>query len=274
MAAGRITSQLLRKRHHIQSCAPILVPSFAFNAYQGNVESALMKSVRVLAVMGAGVISFATVASADEAEHGTACPTYPWPHKGILDSYDHDHASIRRGQQVYQQSCASCHSFSLFSYRNLVGVVYAEEERKGVTADIEVVDGPNEEGEAFACPGKLCDPFRRSHHIERAAKTCNSDLSFIKMARHNGQNYIFSLLAGIRHPTAGVMKEKGKDVVTFLSWATEPEMFKNRMAISFNVQMGFKWIFVLSLLLFQAACYRRLNGSVLKSRKTALNGVG
>lgn len=73
--------------------APILVPSFAFNAYQGNVESALMKSVRVLAVMGAGVISFATVASADEAEHGTACPTYPWPHKGILDSYDHDHAS-------------------------------------------------------------------------------------------------------------------------------------------------------------------------------------
>lgn len=60
-------------------------------------------------------------------------------------------------------------------------MVYAEEERKGVTADIEVVDGPNEEGEAFACPGKLCDPFRRSHHIERAAKTCNSDLSFIKM---------------------------------------------------------------------------------------------
>ncbi|RRT67557.1 hypothetical protein B296_00008326 [Ensete ventricosum] len=62
----------------------------------GNVESAGMKSLRALAVMGVGVygvISFATVASADEAEHGIACPSYPWPHKGILDSYDHDHAS-------------------------------------------------------------------------------------------------------------------------------------------------------------------------------------
>ncbi|KAJ8505157.1 hypothetical protein OPV22_006043 [Ensete ventricosum] len=194
MAAGRIISQLLRKRHHFQSCAPILVPSFAFNgyAYQGNVESAGMKSLRALAVMGIGVygvISFATVASADEAEHGIACPSYPWPHKGILDSYDHDHASIRRGQQVYQQSCASCHSFSLFSYRNLVGVAYAEAEIKAVTAYIEVVDGPNDEGEAF----------------ERAARTYNSDSSFIKRARHNGQSYIFSLLAGFRHPTAGVM---------------------------------------------------------------------
>ncbi|CAD5171122.1 unnamed protein product [Musa acuminata subsp. malaccensis] len=62
------------------------------------------------------------------------------------------------------------------------------------------------------------------------------------------------------------LKEKGKDVVTFLSWATEPEMEERRL-------MGFKWIFVLSLLLLQVACYRRLNGSVLKSRKMALNCV-
>ncbi|RWW04609.1 hypothetical protein GW17_00032156 [Ensete ventricosum] len=67
-----------------------------YEVKHGNVESAGMKSLRALAVMGVGVygvISFATVASADEAEHGIACPSYPWPHKGILDSYDHDHAS-------------------------------------------------------------------------------------------------------------------------------------------------------------------------------------
>lgn len=54
--------------------------------------SASMKSLRALAVIGAGVsgvLSFATIASADEAEHGLACPSYPWPHKGILSSYDH-----------------------------------------------------------------------------------------------------------------------------------------------------------------------------------------
>ncbi|CAL9177079.1 unnamed protein product [Musa hybrid cultivar] len=58
-------------------------------------------------------------------------------------------------------------------------------------------------------------------------------------------------------------RRRGKDVVTL---ATEPETEERRL-------MGFKWIFVLSLLLLQAACYRRLNGSVLKSRKMALNGV-
>ncbi|CAL9101914.1 unnamed protein product, partial [Musa acuminata var. zebrina] len=182
---------------------------------------------------------------------------------------------IRRGQQVYQQSCASCHSFSLFSYRNLVGVVYAEEERKGVTADIEVVDGPNDEGEAFVRPGKLCDPFRRSHQIERAAMTYNSDLSFIKMYCKLDLfiTIIFSLLAGSRHPTAGVIEEAGKIHLFFLICRTMScsslylSRFKNRMTISF------KWIFVLSLLLLQAACYRRLNGSVIKSRKMALNGV-
>lgn len=51
-----------------------------------------MKSFRTLAFIGAGVsglLGFATVASADEAEHGLECPSYPWPHAGILSSYDH-----------------------------------------------------------------------------------------------------------------------------------------------------------------------------------------
>ncbi|KAJ0038160.1 hypothetical protein Pint_21917 [Pistacia integerrima] len=44
---------------------------------------------------------------------------------------------IRRGRQVYQQVCASCHSMSLISYRDLVGVAYTEEERKAMTIEIE-----------------------------------------------------------------------------------------------------------------------------------------
>lgn len=51
-----------------------------------------MKSLRTFALLGAGLsgfLGFATVASADEAEHGLECPNYPWPHKGILSSYDH-----------------------------------------------------------------------------------------------------------------------------------------------------------------------------------------
>ncbi len=40
----------------------------------------------------------ASVAAADEAEHGLHAGQYPWPHSGNFSSYDH--ASIRRGHQV------------------------------------------------------------------------------------------------------------------------------------------------------------------------------
>lgn len=45
-----------------------------------------------LALFGAGVTGLwgcATIAYSDEAEHGLAVPNYPWPHQGILSSYDH-----------------------------------------------------------------------------------------------------------------------------------------------------------------------------------------
>ncbi|OMP00135.1 Cytochrome c1 [Corchorus olitorius] len=268
-----------------------------------------INSLRWLALFGAGfsgLLGCATIAYSDEAEHGLACPSYPWPHKGILSSYDH--ASIRRGHQVYQQVCASCHSMSLVSYRDLVGVAYTEEETKAMAAEIEVVDGPNDEGEMFTRPGKLSDRFPEPYANEQAARFANGgayppDLSLITKARHDGQNYVFALLTGYRDPPAGVSireglhynpyfpggaiampkmlndgaveyedgtpateAQMGKDVVTFLAWAAEPEMEERKL-------MGFKWIFVLSLALLQAAYYRRLKWSVLKSRKLVVDVV-
>ncbi|KAF4356966.1 hypothetical protein F8388_015942 [Cannabis sativa] len=226
--------------------------------------------------------------------------------QGILSSYDH--GSIRRGHQVYQQVCASCHSMSLISYRDLVGVAYTEEETKAMAAEIEVVDGPNDEGEMFTRPGKLSDRFPQPYSNEQAARFANGgayppDLSLITKARHNGQNYVFALLTGYRDPPAGVSirdglhynpyfpggaiampkmlndgaveyedgtpateAQMGKDVTTFLSWAAEPEMEERKL-------MGFKWIFVLSLALLQAAYYRRLKWSTLKSRKLVLDVI-
>ncbi|CAO1942962.1 unnamed protein product [Urochloa humidicola] len=199
---------------------------------------------------------------------------------------------IRRGHQVYQQVCASCHSMSLISYRDLVGVAYTEEETKAMAAEIEVVDGPNDEGEMFTRPGKLSDRFPQPYANEQAARYANGgayppDLSLITKARHNGQNYVFALLTGYRDPPAGVSireglhynpyfpggaiampkmlmdgaveyedgtpateAQMGKDVVSFLSWAAEPEMEERKL-------MGVKWIFLLSLALLQAAYYRR-----------------
>lgn len=59
---------------------------------QDGAGSAGMKSLRAVALLGAGLsglLSFTTIAAADEAEHGLECPSYPWPHQGILSSYDH-----------------------------------------------------------------------------------------------------------------------------------------------------------------------------------------
>ncbi|CAA3023171.1 cytochrome c1-2, heme, mitochondrial-like [Olea europaea subsp. europaea] len=309
---GRFIDQIIRQsgvnRRASDFKAAPLSPALLSKHGQDGSGSTGMMSLKVFALLGAsGLLSCATVAySSDEAEHGLECPSYPWPHKGILSSYDH--ASIRRGHQVYQQVCASCHSMSLISYRDLVGVAYTEEETKAMAAEIEVVDGPNDEGEMFTRPGKLSDRFPEPYPNEQAARFANGgayppDLSLITKARHNGQNYVFALLTGYRDPPAGVMirdglhynpyfpggaiampkmlndgaveyedgipateAQMGKDVVSFLSWAAEPEMEERKL-------MGFKWIFVLSLALLQAGYYRRLKWSVFKSRKLVLDVV-
>ncbi|KAL0342067.1 UNVERIFIED_CONTAM: Cytochrome c1-1, heme protein, mitochondrial [Sesamum calycinum] len=192
------------------------VPALLSKHGRDEFGSACSKFSKIFALFGAGasgLLSYATVAYAsDEAEHGLECPSYPWPHNGILSSYDH--ASIRRGHQVYQQVCASCHSMSLISYRDLVGVAYTEEETKAMAAEIEVVDGPNDEGEMFTRPGKLSDRFPQPYANEQAARFANGgayppDLSLITKARHNGQNYVFALLTGYHDPPAGVAIREG-----------------------------------------------------------------
>jgi cytochrome c1 len=154
-----------------------------------------------------------TVALASgEAEHGMHPPQFPWSHEGPFSSYDH--AAIRRGHQVYQQVCAACHSLERIHYRELVGVCYTEDEAKDLAAEAEIEDGPNEEGEPFTRPGKLADAFPSPYKNEEAARFINGgayppDLSVMTKARHDGQNYLFSLLLGYREPPAGVEVREG-----------------------------------------------------------------
>jgi ubiquinol-cytochrome c reductase cytochrome c1 subunit len=160
------------------------------------------------AAAGAALASSALTASADhEGEHGLEAPHYPWSHSGPFDAFDH--ASIRRGFQVYTQVCAACHSLQYIHYRDLVGVAYTEDEAKAIAADVDVTDGPNDEGEPFERPGRLADTLPSPYANEQAARYANGgayppDLSLITNARHNGQNYVFSLLQGYREPPAGI----------------------------------------------------------------------
>lgn len=145
----------------------------------------------------------------DEAMHP---PHIKWPHSPILGSFDA--AAIRRGYHVYTNVCASCHSLSRVAYRNLVGVAFSEDEAKEMAEDIEVEDGPNEEGEMFSRPGRLSDYFPSPYPNEEAARFANNgalppDLSLIVKARHGGADYLWALLTGYRDAPEGINVREG-----------------------------------------------------------------
>ena len=162
-------------------------------------------------VSGAGYLLMSAQPALAEEDH-LPPPKYPWSHRGPLSAFDA--ASIRRGYQVYKNVCSSCHSMNRVAFRNLVGVAFTEEEAKQLAEEVEVEDGPNDEGEMFTRPGRLSDYFPAPYPNAEAARYANNgalppDLSLITKARHGGADYIFALLTGYRDPPAGVHVREG-----------------------------------------------------------------
>lgn len=140
------------------------------------------------------------------AEEGLHSPHFPWSHSGPLNSFDH--ASIRRGYQVYREVCSTCHSLDRIAWRNLVGVSHTVDEVKAMAEEVEYEDGPNDEGEMFNRPGKLADPMPRPYKNDEAARAGNAgalppDLSLMTKARHGAADYVFALLTGYTDAPAG-----------------------------------------------------------------------
>ncbi|KAI0985030.1 hypothetical protein GJ496_010667 [Pomphorhynchus laevis] len=134
-------------------------------------------------------------------------PHYPWSHNGIFSSLDH--ASIRRGYQVYKEVCSACHSLKGVSYRQLVNVSHTIKQAKAEAASVEIEDGPDAQGEMFMRPGKLSDKLPKPYKNDQAAKAANNaalppDLTFIALAREHGLDYIYSLLTGYEEPPEGL----------------------------------------------------------------------
>ncbi|KAJ1897361.1 cytochrome c1, partial [Coemansia sp. IMI 209127] len=151
-------------------------------------------------------------AHANMEANGLHPAEYPFPQNKLFGTYDH--ASIRRGFIVFKEVCSACHSLDLVYWRNLVGVAFTEEETRGMAAEFEYTDGPNEKGDMFQRPGKLTDPIPPPYANEEAARAANAgalppDLSLITKARHGGVDYIYSLLTGYCDPPAGVEIREG-----------------------------------------------------------------
>ncbi|XP_067003637.1 cytochrome c1, heme protein, mitochondrial [Anabrus simplex] len=162
---------------------------------------------------GTGALLFALDHSVKASELELHPPKNPWNHKGIFSSLDH--ASIRRGYEVYKQVCAACHSMRFIAYRNLIGVSHTEAEAKAEAEEVQVQDGPDDTGNMFMRPGKLSDYFPNPYPNEEAARAANNgayppDLSYITSARHGGEDYVFALLTGYCEPPAGVVLREGQ----------------------------------------------------------------
>ena len=185
-----------------------------------------------------------------------------WPFEGIFGSFDRQAA--QSGFQVYKEVCSTCHGLNQLSYRNLKEIGFSEDEIKEIAKNYTVKDGPNDQGEMFERPATPSDRFASPYPNEQAARAANNsalppDLSLIIKARHDGANYLYSLLTGYSEPpttiamnprlyynqyfpggqiampaplndgqvtyidgTPATVDQMSRDVTVFLQWASEP----------------------------------------------------
>lgn len=173
------------------------------------------RKLAILATAGvtAGTTLYALNKPLEAADLIAHPPKMDWPHKWFFNSFDH--ASIRRGWEVYKQVCAACHSLNYVHYRSMVDVFLTEDEARQEAADVMIEDGPDDTGKMYMRPGKLSDHVPNPYPNEEAARAANNgayppDLSLIVIARDGGEDYIFSLLTGYTDPPAGVNLEDGQ----------------------------------------------------------------
>ncbi len=156
----------------------------------------------------------AFASSAESATSALHPKKLNWEFEGFFGRFDR--ASIQRGYQIYKEVCSSCHSMKLVAYRNLQDVGFSEAEVKQIASEYTVVDGPDDSGEMFDRPALPSDRFVSPFANEQAARASNGgalppDLSLIIKARHDGANYVYSLLTGFKDAPEEFKMTEGKN---------------------------------------------------------------
>ena len=160
-------------------------------------------------LMIAAVAAFTMSMGTAQAAGGEYHPDFKeasWSFQGIFGQYDQ--AQLRRGFQIYNEVCSSCHGLRLVSYRNLSALGFNEDEIKEIAAEKSVrvphdETGAelNDDGEFFTREAAPHDRFVNPFPNDAAAKDVNGgalppDLSLMAKARVGGPDYIYSFLMG------------------------------------------------------------------------------
>ncbi|APG62225.1 cytochrome c1 [Sphingorhabdus lutea] len=131
---------------------------------------------------------------------------------GPLGKYDRP--QLQRGLKVFQEVCAACHSLKLVAFRNFADLGYDEGQVKAIAAawptETPSID-PNT-GEATTRKSLPIDKIPSPYANEVMARAANNnalppDLSLITKARHDGSNYVYSLLTGYQAQPAELVKQ-------------------------------------------------------------------
>ena len=182
-----------------------------------------MRAPMIRACLAAAALGsiLATAGDARAAGEEKPAPRLSWSFDGPFGRYDR--AQLQRGYRVYREVCASCHSMSLLSFRNLAqpgGPGFTEAQAKQIASEFKVQDGPNDSGEMFERPGRLSDRFPKPFPNEQAARAANGgamppDLSVMAKARADGADYLHALLVGYTDPPADVKLDPGRYYNTY-----------------------------------------------------------
>lgn len=156
-----------------------------------------------------------------------------WTFAGVFGHFDR--GQLQRGFQIVKENCSSCHAFKYVSFRNLGepgGPEFSAGEVDALAADVEVIDGPDADGEMFERPGLARDKFPSPFANDNAARASNGgalppDLSVIAKARayhrgfpgwlidvfsgyqEQGADYLFALLTGYGDAPDGLEIQDG-----------------------------------------------------------------
>jgi len=145
--------------------------------------------------------------SARAQEEAPPPPHQHWSFEGVFGTYDR--AALQRGFQVYKEVCAACHPVKHLAFRDLAEIGYSEDEVKGIAAQVQVTDGPNDTGEMYQRAGRPSDPIPGPFANDQAARAANNgalppDLSLITKAREGGADYVYAIMTGFKDAPAAM----------------------------------------------------------------------
>ena len=123
-----------------------------------------------------------------------------------------DRQQLQRGFQVYKEVCSACHSLSHVAFRDLTALGYSDPEVKAIAKGFQVPGTDPNTGEDAMRPGMPTDYFPKPFANDIAARAANNnavppDLSLMTKARHEGPQYVYSLLTGYQNQPAALLKE-------------------------------------------------------------------